>query len=137
MIKLATMAEMEEATDAEAKEESLTLTVLSEDDPRGSEYPVDEEEPTSEFEEREEVEEGEEERGEEQAAPVDVKDEPVAEVPVPAPPEKILQLPDEVLARDLALIEAHQNDISEQRAEISRRQSILSIAKQEMKECKA
>ena len=134
MIKLATMAEMEEATDAEAKEESLTLTVLSEDDPRGAEYPVDEEEPTSEFEEGEEREE---ERGEDEAAPVDVKDEPVAEVPAPAPPEKILQLPDEVRARDLALIEAHQNDLREQRAEISRRQSILSIAKQEMKECKA
>lgn len=147
MIKLATLSEIEEATgEAENSGDSgqiTTLTVLADDDPRGAEYPVDEsndddgeeEELTSEFDGDEEGEsEGE---GAEQAAPVDVKDESPADAPAPAPPEKILQLPDEVRARDLALIEAHQNDLREQRQEVRRRFTQWSLAKEEAKECKS
>lgn len=146
MIKLATLNEMEAPeVGEEENSNATTLAVVADDDPRGAEYPVDEsndddsekEELTSEFEEEEEGEATEEE----QAAPVDVTNDPaaadVAVAPTPAPPEKILQLPDEVRARDLALIEAHQNDLREQRQEVRRRFTQWSLAKEEAKECKS
>lgn len=140
MIKLATLNEV--AEELQSLEQSTTLTVVADDDPRGAEYPVDEsngdgeeEELTSEFEEGEEGEEAEAE----QVAPVDVTTDPAAAAAAtpPAPPEKILQLPDEVRARDLALIEAHQNDLREQRQEVRRRFTQWSLAKEEAKECKS
>lgn len=140
MIKLATLNEV--AEELQSLEQSTTLTVVADDDPRGAEYPVDEsngdgeeEELTSEFEEEEEGEEAEAEQG----APVDVTTDPAAAAAAtpPAPPEKILQLPDEVRARDLALIEAHQNDLREQRQEVRRRFTQWSLAKEEAKECKS